>query len=66
MLTGLSENPLTLKWMTERSTSSSTNKIISGPSLVSDRDYESVVLTKLRQAAERKRLIEEMLKEEQQ
>lgn len=35
-----------------------------GPSLVSDRDFESVVLSKMRQAAERQRLIEEMLKEE--
>lgn len=35
-------------------------------SLVTDRDYESMVLTKMRQAAERQRLIEEMMKEDQQ
>lgn len=41
-----------------------TKKTISGPSLISDRDYESLVLTKMRQAAERQRLIEEMMKED--
>ncbi|KAI8432257.1 hypothetical protein MSG28_004696 [Choristoneura fumiferana] len=41
-----------------------TKKDAPGPSLVSDRDYESLVLTKMRQAAERQKLIEEMMKEE--
>lgn len=42
-----------------------TKKDIPGPSLISDRDYESVVLAKMRQAAERQKLIEEMLREEE-
>ncbi|CAG4945571.1 unnamed protein product [Parnassius apollo] len=58
---GLPENPLTLKWLNDKPVL--TTK--SGPSLVSERDYESIVLTKMRQAAERQRLIEEMLKEDQ-
>lgn len=43
-----------------------TKKDLGGPSLVSDRDYESLVLAKVRQAAERQRLIEELKKEENQ
>lgn len=62
--TGLPDNPLTLKWVNERPVLT-TKKNASGPSLVCDRDYESVVLMKMRQAAERQRLIEEMMKEEQ-
>ncbi|XP_072931628.1 dnaJ homolog subfamily C member 17 [Epargyreus clarus] len=61
---GLPENPLELKWVNEKPVLT-TKKIIPGPSLVSDRDYESLVLTKMRQAAERQRLIDEMLKEDQ-
>ncbi|XP_047508490.1 dnaJ homolog subfamily C member 17 [Pieris napi] len=60
---GLPDNPLTLKWLNERPIIS-IKKDAKGPSLVSDRDYESIVLTKMRQAAERQKLIEEMLKEE--
>lgn len=62
-VTGLPENPLTLKWVNERPVLT-TKKNASGPSLVCDRDYESVVLMKMRQAAERQRLIEEMMKED--
>ncbi|XP_035458598.2 dnaJ homolog subfamily C member 17 [Spodoptera frugiperda] len=61
---GLPENPLTLKWINERPVLT-TKKDIPGPSLISDRDYESVVLAKMRQAAERQKLIEEMLREEE-
>ncbi|XP_053608729.1 dnaJ homolog subfamily C member 17 [Plodia interpunctella] len=61
---GLSENPLTLKWVNERPVLT-TKKDVCSSSLVSDRDYESLVLTKMRQAAERQRLIEEMMKEDQ-
>ncbi|KAM3961505.1 dnaJ homolog member 15 [Aphomia sociella] len=60
---GLADNPLTLKWVNEKPVLS-TAKNIGGPSLISDRDYESLVLTKMRQAAERQKLIEEMMKEE--
>ncbi|XP_041981205.1 dnaJ homolog subfamily C member 17 [Aricia agestis] len=60
---GLSENPLTLKWLQDRPFY--TPKSASHAStLVNDRDYESLVLTKMRQAAERQRLIEEMMKED--
>lgn len=61
---GLPENPLILKWVNDRPVLT-TKKDLGGPSVISDRDYESLVLTKMRQAAERQRLIEEMLKEEQ-
>ncbi|XP_038212429.1 dnaJ homolog subfamily C member 17 [Zerene cesonia] len=61
---GLPDNPLTLKWVNDRPILT-TKKKVTEPSLISDRDYESVVLTKMRQAAERQRLIEEMMKEEQ-
>ncbi|KAL0829181.1 hypothetical protein ABMA28_004018 [Loxostege sticticalis] len=58
---GLPDNPLNLKWVNERPVLT-TKRDYGGPSLVSDRDYESLVLTKMRQAAERQRLIEEMMK----
>ncbi|XP_063538555.1 dnaJ homolog subfamily C member 17 [Cydia strobilella] len=60
---GLPENPLTLKWLNEKPVLT-TKREAPGPSLVSDRDYESLVMTKMRQAAERQRLIEEMKKAE--
>ncbi|XP_063365048.1 dnaJ homolog subfamily C member 17 [Cydia amplana] len=60
---GLPENPLTLQWLNEKPVLT-TKREAPGPSLVSDRDYESLVMTKMRQAAERQRLIEEMKKEE--
>lgn len=60
---GLPENPLTLKWLNDKPVLT-TKREAPGPSLVSDRDYESLVMTKMRQAAERQRLIEEMMKEE--
>ncbi|KAG6441093.1 dnaJ homolog subfamily C member 17 [Manduca sexta] len=58
---GLADNPLEMKWVNKKPIL--TTKI-GGPSLISDRDYESLVLTKMRQAAERQKLIEEMMKEE--
>ncbi|XP_026730103.1 dnaJ homolog subfamily C member 17 [Trichoplusia ni] len=61
---GLPENPLELKWLNERPVLT-TKKNVTGPSVISDRDYESLVLTKMRQAAERQRLIEEMQKEDE-
>ncbi|PZC84941.1 hypothetical protein B5X24_HaOG203262 [Helicoverpa armigera] len=62
---GLPDNPLELKWLNERPVLTTKKKDVTGPSVISDRDYESLVLTKMRQAAERQKLIEEMLKEEQ-
>ena len=57
------DNPLELKWVNERPVLT-TKKDVMGPSVISDRDYESLVLTKMRQAAERQKIIEEMMKEE--
>ncbi|XP_075976829.1 dnaJ homolog subfamily C member 17 [Anticarsia gemmatalis] len=62
---GLPDNPLELKWLNERPVLTTKKTISDGPSVISDRDYESLVLTKMRQAAERQRLIEEMMKEDQ-
>ncbi|XP_021201431.3 dnaJ homolog subfamily C member 17 [Helicoverpa armigera] len=62
---GLPDNPLELKWLNERPVLTTKKKDVTGPSVISDRDYESLVLTKMRQAAERQKLIEEMMKEEQ-
>lgn len=60
---GRMENPLTLEWV-GNPPKSRTNP--SGSSTISDNDYESLVLRQMRQAEERKRLIEEMLKEDQE
>lgn len=56
-------NPLTVEWISEPPKArrgQATN------SLVSDNDFESLVLRQMRQAEERKRLIDQMMKEEQQ
>ncbi|CAG9788184.1 unnamed protein product [Diatraea saccharalis] len=60
---GLADNPINMKWLNDKPVLT-TKRDGGGPSLVSYRDYESLVLTKMRQAAERQRLIEEMLKED--
>lgn len=62
LFSGLPHNPLELKWLNERPVLTTKKKVSDGPSVISDRDYESLVLTKMRQAAERQRLIEEMMK----
>lgn len=62
---GLQENPLTLKWLHKKPILTTKKDLQYTNSLVTDRDYESLVLTKMRQAAERQRLIEEMLKEDE-
>lgn len=56
---GLSTNPLQLEWV---STPPRPNS--HGSSTIKESDFESVVLTKMRQAEERKRLIEQMMKED--
>lgn len=56
---GLSVNPLQMEW-------------VNGPpqgkkyqsSMIKESDFESVVLTKMRQAEERKRLIEQMMRDD--
>lgn len=55
---GILSNPLKLEWI---------DKIVgtsSSSSTIKESDYESIVLTKMRQAEERKRLIAEMMAED--
>lgn len=58
---GNMHNPLTLEWIGDPPTNSNNQK--SGT--ITDNDFESLVLRKLRQAEERKRLIEQMMREEE-
>ncbi|XP_073816968.1 dnaJ homolog subfamily C member 17 [Musca autumnalis] len=61
---GLIENPLHIDWIDESSKTNVTNSPQqSRPA--APQDYEDLVMRKLRQAEERKRLIEQMLKEEE-
>uniref|UniRef100_A0A182NSR1 DnaJ homolog subfamily C member 17 n=1 Tax=Anopheles dirus TaxID=7168 RepID=A0A182NSR1_9DIPT len=67
---GRLDNPCTLEWIGEappaqggKSKGAGARAAGSG-STITDRDYESLVLRQLRQAEERKRLIEQMMKEE--
>lgn len=58
---GLSKNPITLEWVNGppgRNTQKSQS------SLVKETDFESLVLHKMRQAEERKRLIDQMMAED--
>lgn len=57
-------NPLTLEWIGESPKSKKSQATGSG--LVNENDFESLVLRQMRQAEERKRLIEQMMKEEQE
>lgn len=62
---GLMENPLKLKWADKSKQASSKNTNPTGDSLVTERDYESLVLRNMRQAEERRKLIEQMQNEEE-
>lgn len=58
---GLMSNPLNLEWVgpplqRSKNTTSSSN--------ISNQDFESIVLRQMRQAEERKRIIEQMLKDD--
>ncbi|XP_016414724.1 dnaJ homolog subfamily C member 17 [Sinocyclocheilus rhinocerous] len=66
--TGLSGNPLKITWLEgQPAQASHIDSFTSQQScLRSERDYESVVLMRLRQAEERKRLIEEMKRQEEE
>ncbi|XP_018575950.1 dnaJ homolog subfamily C member 17 [Anoplophora glabripennis] len=57
---GLSSNPLKLQWVDPLSRSTGTSK----SSLIKESDFESITLTKMRQAEERKRLIAQMMAED--
>ncbi|XP_028294260.1 dnaJ homolog subfamily C member 17 [Gouania willdenowi] len=66
---GLSVNPLKISWLEgqpEVFTAASQSGHFMSPqgSLKNERDYESVVMMRMRQAAERQRLIEQMQKED--
>uniref|UniRef100_T1PJB2 DnaJ homolog subfamily C member 17 n=1 Tax=Musca domestica TaxID=7370 RepID=T1PJB2_MUSDO len=61
---GLIENPLHIEWVDETAKSSEANKSQQTSKTI-PQDYEDLVMRKLRQAEERKRLIEQMLKEEE-
>lgn len=62
---GLPDNPLKLKWVDKSKQNSTKNSTASQKeSLVTERDYESLVLRNMRQAEERRKLIEQMQKEE--
>lgn len=57
-------NPLRFQWVTPPAEEKETNPLTAGTVNASARDYEDLVMRKLRQAEERKRLIEQMMKEE--
>lgn len=70
---GLLENPLTLQWIgaapasggaSSSSSSGKSTAAAAGSTTITDTDFESLVLRQMRQAEERKRLIEQMLKED--
>lgn len=67
MFIGIPENPLILKWINKSAASNGKSAPIkSGTSgLITEKDYESLVLTKMRQAAERQKLIEQMQREDE-
>ncbi|KAM4663133.1 dnaJ homolog subfamily C member 17 [Discoglossus pictus] len=68
---GLLNNPLKLSWLVPpppsmvQETPSYISSNSSQSSVRSDRDFESVVMMRMRQAAERQRLIEQMLKDDE-
>ncbi|EDV91272.1 dnaJ homolog subfamily C member 17 [Drosophila grimshawi] len=62
---GNSANPLHFQWVTPPAQDKQTNdKPTTASSGATTRDYEDLVMRKMRQAAERKRLIEQMMKDE--
>ncbi|XP_059621234.1 dnaJ homolog subfamily C member 17 [Phlebotomus argentipes] len=60
---GNPENPLRLEWIGEPPKD---NKSAPASANVTDKDFEDLVLRQMRQAEERKRLIEQMMKEDQE
>ncbi|XP_054652489.1 dnaJ homolog subfamily C member 17 [Dunckerocampus dactyliophorus] len=64
---GRSENPLKISWLEGQPEAAPASQFMSTQgSLSNERDYESVVMMKMRQAAERQRLIEEIQKEDEE
>lgn len=56
---GLPSNPFKLEWINQPTASTQYKS-----ETIKESDYESVVLTRMRQAEERKRLIEQMIAED--
>lgn len=56
---GLATNPLEMEWLNKP-----VSNTTSTSSTIKNTDYESLVLMKMRQAEERKRLIEQMMAED--
>ncbi|XP_057714949.1 dnaJ homolog subfamily C member 17 [Corythoichthys intestinalis] len=64
---GLSENPLKISWLEGQPEVDPASQFpLTQGSLSNERDYESVVMMKMRQAAERQRLIQQMQKEDEE
>ncbi|XP_072313777.1 dnaJ homolog subfamily C member 17 [Eucyclogobius newberryi] len=65
--TGLSPNPLKTSWLEGEPVSApQMDPLMSGQNpLTKERDYESIVMMKMRQAAERQKLIEQMQREDE-
>ncbi|XP_074773961.1 dnaJ homolog subfamily C member 17 isoform X2 [Athene noctua] len=65
---GLINNPLKISWLEgqPRNNPSSSHSGLSKASVVSERDYESLVMMRLRQAAERQQLIEQLKREDEE
>ncbi|XP_061467401.1 dnaJ homolog subfamily C member 17 [Rhineura floridana] len=69
---GLINNPLKISWLEGQPQSNpvfadgTSQPQISQGSVVSERDYESLVMMRMRQAAERQKLIEEMKREDEE
>lgn len=57
-------NPLTLEWIGTPPENIRKSRAPVGSATVTDKDYETLVLRQLRQAEERKRLIDQMMREE--
>lgn len=58
---GLTANPLKLEWVGGPPPSNTSQT----SSLAKESDFESIILTRMRQAEERKRLIEQMMAEDE-
>ncbi|XP_008942661.1 PREDICTED: dnaJ homolog subfamily C member 17, partial [Merops nubicus] len=66
---GLINNPLKISWLEgqpRHSPSSTSQPRTSQASVVSERDYESLVMMRMRQAAERQQLIEQLQREDEE
>lgn len=61
---GLPHNPLKMSWLKDKTSSSTKTESVPPVQAPAERDFESLVMRKMRQAEERKKLIEQMQKED--